>query len=408
MKKYVLFALFGLTTLSAYAWEPFCSKSTNKTNKIVAYLGADAQWNIEQEDMTKLRAQLNAVDVVNYAFVRLSTNDKGNTLPKLTMSDIKNIQTLKQLRPDLPVIIAIGGWGDREGFSQFINDPKQRAAFIEATKSLLQENQFDGIDIDWENELLASAEEIRNIAALIRELKAEIGPSGYCVSNAVPGTSWYWEKYPDAQLWFEAVDWTTVMAYDHYGTFGMRTEHGAALYEDDRPENTNYPYPKTSGDMAVSHYYQQGLAAEKILLGVPFYCHSYYVDGKSIDTKAKNPGLHRPVIDPNINAQVSYNGAWNHYGQALFAYSQQSSSTLDAQNYYGLIPIENTTMYRFMSCDSPQSIASKMAYIKGKNSLASNPNKPILLGGVSFWSLQQDLAFEDPQSLLRAIDQGLK
>ncbi|CAM2850270.1 Chitinase A1 precursor [Legionella steigerwaltii] len=408
MKKYALLILLGLTTLSAHAWEPFCSKAATKTKKIVAYLGADSQWDIEQEDVTKLKAQLNAVDVVNYAFVRLEPDSQGNIVPKLTINDIKNIQTLKQLRADLPVVIAVGGWGDREGFSKFVNDPKQRAAFIEATKSLLQENQLDGLDIDWENELLASEEEIRNIAALIREFKAEIGPSGYCVSNAVPATSWYWEKYPDAQLWNSAVDWTTIMAYDHYGTFGMRTEHGAALYENDRPDDNNYPYPKASGDMAVSHYYQQGLTAEKILLGVPFYCHSYYVDAKSIDIQSKNPGLHVSVIDPNINSQVSYVDAWNDYGKALFSYQHQTSSTPDSINYYGLIPIENTTRYRFMSCDSPQSIARKMAYIKGRNAIGNKEKKHIQLGGVSFWSLQQDLAFEEPQSLLRAIYDGLK
>lgn len=389
---------------TAYAnWQPYCAITNKPRQKIIAYLGADAQWSIEKEDLAKLQNQLHRIDVLNYAFIRLNTDALGNTIPKLSIQDINNLRALRQLRSDLPIIIAIGGWGDREGFRDWVTDARKRRTFILATKQLLIEHQLDGIDIDWENELLANQEEINSIASLMREMKQEIRPEGYCVTNAVPATPWYWRKYPNTQWWKDAIDWTTVMAYDHYGTFGHKTEHGAALFDTKRPDDKHYPYPQTSGDLAIKHYFQQGLAAEKIILGVPFYCHSYFIEKKSINKKSKTPGLHVPVIDANINSQVSYIEAWERYGEQLFSY-HDTSSTLSTP--YGLIPLDNTSYYRFMSCDSPKSMANKIDYAKGANFLRRNQG--VTLGGVSFWSLQQDLPIEHPYSLLKEIYQGLK
>lgn len=159
--------------------------------------------------------------------------------------------------------------------------------------------------------------------------------------------------------------------------------------------------------MAVNHYYQQGLPADKIILGIPFYCHSYYVDNAAIDNQSSSPGLHVPVLDSNINSQVSYNEAWNLYGEQLFAYQDQTDPKQDALSYYGLIPLDNTNVSRFMSCDNPQSIASKVAYVKGKNAIIDTTDKKTILGGIAFWSLQQDLPVNDNYSLLRAIKENM-
>jgi GH18 family chitinase len=240
------------------------------------------------------------------------------------------------------------------------------------------------------------------------ELKQKFANGGYCVSNAVPGTAAYWKNYPKTNLWANSVDWTTVMAYDNYGTFGSKTEHGAALYDLNRNnDKEEYPYPTTSGDIAVHYYYQEGLPAEKIVLGIPFYCHSYYVDHAVVDKQSQHPGLHVPVLDPNINSQISYQDAWHLYGEQLFTYEDTTGTTLGAVSYYGLIPLPHTHVSHFISCDSPASIASKVAYVKGNNSIRDAEHKKSNLGGVAFWSLQQDLPLNEPYSLLRAINNAL-
>lgn len=386
---------------------PYCSQHKPNKELIIAYLGADSSWKLKDTDQSKLAEQLSQVSLVNYSFIRLSKDAQGNTILKLAPQDIENIQTIRQLKPDLPIMIAVGGWGERDGFTSFLENDDQMTVFINSVQEELSHYHLDGIDVDWENELLASRQESKGLATLLQRLHDSIEADGYCLSNAVPGTSAYWKRYPNAKLWQSAVNWTTVMSYDHYGTFGPRTEYGAALYENNRPKDTSYPYPTTSGDKAVRHYHQQSLPAQKIILGMPFYCHSYYIKNNVLDQGSATPGLHAAVLDPNISSQVSYNDAYNLYGDKLFMHqTSYGNQEHRADSFYGVIPQANTNVSRFMSCDAPQAVLDKIAYVEGANSMTENGQKMVKLGGVSFWSLQQDLAFTNPNSLLRAIHDG--
>lgn len=383
---------------------PYCSgKQTNK-KLVIGYLGADSSWKLKDTNLSKLEEQLSHITLVNYSFIRLGKDDNGNTVLKPSAQDIENIQTIRQLKPKLPIMIAVGGWGDRDGFKTFLENEEQMMVFVNSVKNMLDSYQLDGIDVDWENELLASKEEELGVAKLMQRLYEHLNRDGYCLSNAVPGTQAYWKQYPDAKLWQAYVNWTTIMSYDNYGTFGPRTEHAAALYDTSRQEDTSYPYPTTSGNEAVQHYYQQGLESQKIILGLPFYCHSYYIKNEFITANSQKPGLYAPIIDANINSQISYNEAYNTYGVQLTAYKdKESAGGYNAVSNYGIIPLEGTNLSRFMSCDSPQSVLDKIAYVEGANPISTKEQKQITLGGVSFWSLQQDLEFSHPDSLLRAI-----
>lgn len=389
-------------------WKPFCSAGqSTKKQLIIAYLGTDSSWGIKNGDLGKLEEQLSQISLVNYAFIRLAKDDAGNTVLKPSPQDIENIQLLRQIKPNLPIIIAVGGWGEREGFKPFLENEEQMNVFVHSVKETLQQYQLDGIDLDWENELLASVQETAGVAKLLQRLHENLNSEGYCVTNAVPATKAYWTQYPDAGLWQAYVNWTTIMAYDHYGTFGPRTELAAALYESNRQEDKTYPYPSTSGDEAVQYYFHQGLVPEKIILGIPFYCHSYYLKSSMIANNNENPGLHVSVVDPNISSQVSYNDAYTAYGDKLFTYKANFvEGDRSAMSFYGLIPIENTTISRFMNCEGPRTILDKIIYVEGKNPMSEQLQKQVKLGGVSFWSLQQDLPFSDRNSLLLAIHQG--
>lgn len=112
-------------------------------------------------------------------------------------------------------------------------------------------------------------------------------------------------------------------------------------------------------------------------------------------------GLHVNVLDPNISSQVSYNDAYISYGDKLFSYKSSITDNVNSEmNVYGLIPIENTTISRFMSCDGPLTVLDKINYVEGKNPMSEQLHKKVKLGGVSFWSLQRDLPFADKHSLL--------
>ena len=51
------------------------------------------------------------------------------------------------------VMLALGGWidsGKSFKYSNMVNDPSKRASFITNTVRYLKENNFDGLEIDWE------------------------------------------------------------------------------------------------------------------------------------------------------------------------------------------------------------------------------------------------------------------
>lgn len=48
--------------------------------------------------------------------------------------------------------MAIGGWNDSAGdkYSKLVNSPPARRRFIAHVVDFIEENNFDGLDLDWE------------------------------------------------------------------------------------------------------------------------------------------------------------------------------------------------------------------------------------------------------------------
>lgn len=396
-----------MTAQAREQWQPYCAPGSTKDPYIIAgYLGADYQWSLSEQQKKELKKSLQHVSVVNYAFVRFGKDKQNNTILSLTNDDINNIQQLRQARPDLPILLSIGGWNAREAFTPFLNDPQKIQLFVDSVFNILNTYQLDGIDVDWENEQLASQKEIKGLVQLFKKLREKANTRGFCVTSAIPATPAYWKNYPNASTWGDYLDWTTIMAYDHYGTFGSETEHAASLYASKSANDraSDYPYPVTSGNLAVQHYVKQGLSAKKILLGLPFYCHSYYVEQASIKKDEQTPGLHTKVLDPNISSQVIYSEAYEKYGDQLFKYRQDlGNKKYNAPTFYGLIDVPDTSVSRFMSCDAPESIKAKVRYVKGVNPLQNQT-----LRGVSIWNIIQDLPYDHQLSLLKAINETIE
>lgn len=50
------------------------------------------------------------------------------------------------------VLLAIGGWNDSAGskYSELVNNPFARSKFVKHVVNYLKQNNFDGLDFDWE------------------------------------------------------------------------------------------------------------------------------------------------------------------------------------------------------------------------------------------------------------------
>lgn len=50
------------------------------------------------------------------------------------------------------MLIAIGGWNDSAGdkYSRLVNNSSARRRFVAHVVNFIEENNFDGLDLDWE------------------------------------------------------------------------------------------------------------------------------------------------------------------------------------------------------------------------------------------------------------------
>jgi chitinase len=169
------------------------------------------------------------------------------------------------------------------------------------------------------------------------------------------------------------VDTVNLMAYDYYEPeAGKPTGNHAPLFID--PAD-----PKAvSADRSVREFEQAGVAARKLVLGVPFYGHVWG------QVPATNQGLFQPG-QPVPNAYATYAAIVSTMlGQG---YTRHWDAAASVPYLY------NADKQIFVSYEDPESLAAKCKYVKKQH-----------LKGVMFWDYESDPS----GALLDAVDSGLK
>ncbi len=174
------------------------------------------------------------------------TEQGGLKRGHLRSDDLARLQAIKA-KHRLTLSLCVGGWGRSAGFAQVSASEKTRQAFVANLVKFCRENQFDGVDLDWEHP--ADDAERENYGKLIVALKKE----GLLVTVAIAD----WQVLPPAAI--EAIDRVHLMAYD------APKQH--STYE--------------CAVSAVERLIKTGVPAGKICLGVPFY-------GRGVDERAKS------------------------------------------------------------------------------------------------------------------------
>lgn len=213
----------------------------------------------------------------------------------------------------------------------YLAQPAQRPAFIQKIIQYVQQYQLDGVDIDLEWQYVQSW-----YSPFILELKAALAPLQIPLTAALPGEY----RYPQisAQA-LAAFDWVNMMIYDRTGPWA--------------PNNPGQHSPYWWTQDCIEYWQNQGVPADKLTLGMPFYGYDF------------EPS---PVESVTFRYMVSL-GAAN-------AYLDQVD-----EKFYNGIPT-----------------------IKAKTNLALDEG----LGGVMIWELGQDaFGANIGYSLLRAIEEEL-
>ena len=345
-------------------------------------------------------------------------------LPTGLAGNLGGLWQLKQLYPNLKILISVGGWHPASSettlfpysfnvaFKAASATAASRQAFVSSCIStfiqgniasgLTVPNLFDGVDIDWE---FPNATETADFTALMTEFRNELttlsgttGKTYQVVADLAAGASTPGAGVDsgsdggydtiDIPGLSAQLDFLNVDGYNYSGDWSLATDDASPLY-DDSLDTANALYPNNSIDYTVKYYLGKGAPAAKYTMGMPAYGVGWtggltstncgmYQTATSLATIANDPlATSGMATYRSIESALSAGGYTVCYDSTRVDVNAFNSSTSTVWNY-----------------DNPTSIAAKVAYIKANG-----------LGGTYVWAVKDDDA---SGSLTTALGNGLK
>ena len=311
------------------------------------------------------------------------------------------IQALKQKNPQLRTLLSIGGWGfndpndpNRIGtstyrlFSQMVSRPENRTQFIQSAIAYAHRYGFDGIDIDWEypGDITRGGtdEDFSNFVQFLQEMQKACHSTvpSLLVTYAAPAIvpSGVPQKYRDnPHMYFEwlrdcshYLDRLNVMAYDYHGPFDFPRITGV-----NAPLNQDGPSSGASLciEQTVKNYLESGISADKIVLGIATYGHSYG-GVEELTTSSNGPGKNFSVSG-NPGPSTRSSGLLSYYEIADMLALKQLAFGTDSQTKTAYA--YDIASQQWVSFDTPDTVALKASFAKERG-----------LSGIMFWAVDND------------------
>ncbi len=375
---------FGLSVVAACLFFLSCKKETPKETiepvdsrkKIIGYVpGFRGELNETMFDANKLT-------IINYAFVNVKDSLAWLTNLETDSVNFRRLNYLKKDNPDLKIVISIGGWTWSENFSDAVLTASSREKFAKSGAQIVADFNLDGIDIDWEYPGLKGEDNVfrdedkENFTLMFEAIRKELDALGtttgkkYIVSTALPCFPRLFEVTNMAEV-AKHIDFVNIMAYDFY-VAGDTVGHHSNLYPSEHYEKEN------SADKAVKTYIEQGVPAEKLVLGIPFYGRSWTM--KSSD----NLGILRSreevmrgngftYIKDSLMAQPGFVRYWDDAAKAPYLFNAKNN--------------------QLVVYDDESSVKLKCQYVNDND-----------LAGIMFWQYASD----PKEYLLDVVNEQLK
>ncbi|MDR1799941.1 MAG: Ig-like domain-containing protein, partial [Bifidobacteriaceae bacterium] len=330
---------------------------------------------------------------------RSYSGDQWDTPMKGNFGELKR---LKKDKPNVKVLISLGGWSFSKEFSRAAATDESRKALVSSCidlfiKGNLPPSQdatggkgvargiFDGFDLDWEwpgsdkgnvGNSVDYERDALNLKLLAKEFRSQldeyslISGKRYELSAFLPANPAIIRagQWNDPEL-FKYIDFGNVQGYDFQGGWDpILAGHQGNLWPD--PKDPRPLMESYSADAAVRAYTEAGVPPSQLTLGMALYGRGW-----------KGVASSEPWSTATAPADGVYEAGINDYdlvkkvGKAYFDEKTAASWRYDATNKV------------WWSMDDEKSIAAKTQYVKDNG-----------LGGSMYWELSGD----DPGTLVAA------
>ena len=356
-------------------------QAQKKKNYVVGYVGAFGRAiNVDHIDAKKLTH-------INYAFVFcIDSMAVFNNIQNDT-ANLRKLNALKKINPNLNLLISIGGGSDSRFFSDAVLTPTSRALFARSSVDMVRDYDLDGLDVDWEypgqrgnhNNVFREVEDKVNFTLMWIELRKQLDKLAaqtgkkYWLTGAFNISKAYTDHVELSEV-AKHMDFINLMTYDFGGPKGT-IGHTTNLY--------GYgSLGATSAHKGVQDYIAMGVPPEKILIGAIFSGRGYRA------STSKNQGLGEPRAVLPAGTRIPAGG-----------YARLKDSVINKNGYKRYWDKEAQAPYlfnaenmNFITYDDEKSVKLKSKYARKQK-----------LGGIFFWQYSGDPKGE----LLRVIDKEM-
>ncbi len=181
--------------------------------------------------------------------------------------------TTQAHRAGVKVLISLGGWGWDKQFAEIVSNPEAEARYVDGVVKMIDEFDYDGLDLDWEYP--DTAKEVEGFERLTRTLRGRIDAIGKAKNRSMnltmaaaanKGTLSWLKK----DFLLENMDWVNVMTYDYAGAWSSNAGHNSPLF----------PSKKSPQSIETTMSYlldERGIPADRLALGLPLYGRGFNV-----------------------------------------------------------------------------------------------------------------------------------
>lgn len=336
----------------------------------------------------------------NFQLIPTEENDQTVLYPKL--------QKLKEKAPNLSLYLCVGGWNFNDPknqtstlFSRMVSTSSSRKQFIDSCIAYAHQYHFDGIDIDWEypgdSTRGGTPQDFENFVIFLKECKErfeaatpKISLSCAFTAHVPAGVPEGYKNEPEKFYRFiaecsKSLDRLTLMAYDYHSPYdgSHLTGVNAPLNRDTSLES---PYFIRQ---SIDNYLKNGVAKDKILLGIPTFGHSY---AAVLGLKEGEIGAGKSFGQPGKPGPATKMPGFLAYFEIM---DRMKEGKLDlhkdelTSTAYGV----NNDAKEWVSFDDPASTALKVKIAEEFG-----------LKGVIFWAIDMDeYAGKDPYPNIRSV-----